>query len=306
GLAFVKAGGNATLALARLASAIGYKLTAGALARLPANMPLPKPAPPLPRTGAGESDTLQEVVYYPSCLTRMLGALPGEHAPVGLAEAVVTTLKQCGWNAVIPTGVGGTCCGQPFYSKGFYEAQRESARRTFALLWEASQGGKLPIVTDASPCGGELNNYGKLLSGADAANWRRLKIHDFSAFMARVVLPKRTDWPKTERRIVLHPTCTLMKRGELADFKRVASTFAGEVVVPVMVECCGFAGDKGFSLPELTRSATQHEAREVQSCGADGHYSTCRTCEIGLTAATGQVYQSIVYLCYEALVTSRA
>ena len=30
-------------------------------------------------------------------------------------------------------------------------------------------------------------------------------------------------------------------------------------------------------------------------------YSTCRTCEIGMTAGTGQTYSSIAYLVWDAL-----
>ena len=73
-----------------------------------------------------------------------------------------------------------------------------------------------------------------------------------------------------------------------------------------MAGCCGFAGDRGFLHPELTRSATRQEGAEAAS-GQNGdtlYYSTCRTCEIGMTAAVKEVYRSVVYLCYDALVGS--
>jgi D-lactate dehydrogenase len=56
-------------------------------------------------------------------------------------------------------------------------------------------------------------------------------------------------------------------------------------------------------VPELTRSATAREAAEVRAMGADhvGLYSTCRTCEIGMTRAVGRPYGSIVHLVREAL-----
>jgi D-lactate dehydrogenase len=60
--------------------------------------------------------------------------------------------------------------------------------------------------------------------------------------------------------------------------------------------CCGFAGDRGYLVPELTASATRQEAAEVRAANFDGHYSSSRTCEIGMTRATGSVYRSYLYL----------
>jgi D-lactate dehydrogenase len=84
--------------------------------------------------------------------------------------------------------------------------------------------------------------------------------------------------------------------------------------VPVHSECCGFAGDRGFLHPELTTSATTAVGREVaQTCESavavglnPGCYSTCRTCELGMTAAVGRPYASIVHLVREALLETAA
>jgi D-lactate dehydrogenase len=70
--------------------------------------------------------------------------------------------------------------------------------------------------------------------------------------------------------------------------------------VPRSAGCCGFAGDRGFLVPELTASATAAESREVLSGSFDGYYSSSRTCEIGLTRATGRPYRSFWYLLDEA------
>ena len=78
--------------------------------------------------------------------------------------------------------------------------------------------------------------------------------------------------------------------------ERVARACAEEVVVPLDAGCCGFAGDRGWLVPELTASATSREAAQALAAGAAGHYSSSRTCEIGLTRATGQVYRSHLFL----------
>jgi len=72
------------------------------------------------------------------------------------------------------------------------------------------------------------------------------------------------------------------------------------VIVPLDAGCCGFAGDRGFLFPELTASATRLESREARIAAASGHWSSSRTCEIGMTRATGQAYRSFVFLLEKA------
>ena len=82
--------------------------------------------------------------------------------------------------------------------------------------------------------------------------------------------------------------------------RRLAEACSERVEVPAAAGCCGFAGDRGFLVPELTASATSEEAREVRSREFDGFYSSSRTCEIGLTRATDEPYRSFWYLIEEA------
>jgi D-lactate dehydrogenase len=127
--------------------------------------------------------------------------------------------------------------------------------------------------------------------------------------MAKRVLPLRPSWPKLTRHLVLHPTCSSMKDGSVGDLVAVARAFATEVSVPIAAGCCGFAGDKGFRVPELTQSATREEAAEVRDLirtqAERGNsifgYSTCQTCALGMSRSTGVAYRSIAQLCWEAL-----
>ena len=103
----------------------------------------------------------------------------------------------------------------------------------------------------------------------------------------------------------MHPTCTLLKTGGLADLVAVGRAHAECLEVPRFSECCGFAGDRGFLVPELTASATADEAAEIKRLlerdpGA-GCYSTCRTCEIGMSRAVGRPFRSLLHLVHEAV-----
>jgi D-lactate dehydrogenase len=77
-------------------------------------------------------------------------------------------------------------------------------------------------------------------------------------------------------------------------FRDLAAACAERVVFPAEVGCCGFAGDRGFTYPELTESALARLAPAVAGCEAG--YSTSRTCEIGLSLHGGIRYRSIAVL----------
>ena len=85
------------------------------------------------------------------------------------------------------------------------------------------------------------------------------------------------------------------------EFIQVARHFAEEVVVPKNSGCCGMAGDRGFILPELTESATAAEAKEVRQRQYDGYYSSTKTCEMAMSQAVGENYESLLYLVDESL-----
>jgi D-lactate dehydrogenase len=94
--------------------------------------------------------------------------------------------------------------------------------------------------------------------------------------------------------VALHVTCTARKMGLDGKLLELAKKCASHVVVPEDIFCCGFAGDKGFSVPELNASALESLADKVQDC-MEG-YSTSRTCEVGLALHGGIPYRNILYL----------
>ena len=96
--------------------------------------------------------------------------------------------------------------------------------------------------------------------------------------------------------LALHHTCSSTQLGTNAAATVVAAAIAGEVTVPVSWGCCAFAGDRGLLHPELTASATAREAAEVTSREHDAYASVNRTCEIGMSRATGQGYVHLLEL----------
>jgi D-lactate dehydrogenase len=86
-----------------------------------------------------------------------------------------------------------------------------------------------------------------------------------------------------------------MKKMELDDMLiKLAKICASEVILSE-ANCCGFAGDRGFTFPELNKHGLRGLKEQLPPRVKEG-FSTSRTCEIGLSQHSGVSYKSIVYL----------
>ena len=195
----------------------------------------------------------------------------------------------------VPSDTAGTCCGVPFSSKGYTEAHAIAANRAIENFWRWSDGGRLPVFVDTSPCTYGLLHSREALTEENRKRFDALTILDGVAFVHDVLLPKLTVTDR-EPSAVLHPVCSLVKMGLVPKLEAVARTCAETAVIPEDAGCCGFAGDRGFLFPELTASATRREALEVNARPFDGHFSSSRTCEVGVTRATGNIYRSYLFM----------
>ncbi|HZK16527.1 MAG TPA: heterodisulfide reductase-related iron-sulfur binding cluster [Solirubrobacterales bacterium] len=163
-------------------------------------------------------------------------------------------------------------------------------------LSEWSGEGELPVVIDASSCTHAIAEPGEgVLSERNAERLAALEIVDSVAWAHDRLLPEL----EVGRRVgsaTVHPTCAARRLGLTPRLRRLAAALAEEVYVAPSATCCGFAGDRGFSHPELTAAATAPQATELAGRDFDAHLSSNRTCEIGLTRATGAPYESFVLL----------
>lgn len=246
----------------------------------------------LPKGGAARASAHHpnaEAVYFAACVGTMFGPADGGD---GVAVAFASLAAKAGVDLVRPEGVGSLCCGTPWKSKGITGGYAEMVARTVPALWEASDHGRLPVVCDNSSCSeGLVLALEKAV--AEHPEFHALRIVDAVDFAAEHLLPRlQVDAPLGS--IVLHPTCSSTRAGSNPNLSRLASAVASQVTVPDDWGCCGFAGDRGMLHPELTASATAREAGEVAGGTFDAYASCNRTCEIGMTRATGHPYQHIL------------
>jgi D-lactate dehydrogenase len=251
-------------------------------------------SPPTVRDGAA-------AVYVPSCVKRIVGRDPDARdadpaGPASIQAALVAVSLRAGKPLWIPSGVTGTCCGTPWVSKGYRSGAEWMAERTTDELWRWSDGGRVPVVIDATSCTQGLVEATSVLGPESAAAGRLadLEILDSTEWAARLL----ADLTIGERvgTAVVHPTCSGAQLGVNAELAALAEALAERVVVPESAGCCGFAGDRGFLHPELTAAATAPEAAEAAAAAGDAHVCSNRTCEIGMTRATGRSYESFVFL----------
>src|SRR5688500_6821771 len=109
----------------------------------------------MPRAAARLPETSRPgaaAVYFPACINRIFGHSHRSDRELSLPEALVTVSRRAGMPLWIPDDVRGACCGTVWHSKGYAEGNRHMAREMVSRLWRWTDGGRLPVVVDASSC----------------------------------------------------------------------------------------------------------------------------------------------------------
>lgn len=238
------------------------------------------------------------IIYFPSCISRMLGTYEGKEK--NIMETFMSICSKSKIEVNIVENASGSCCSQIFSSKGFKDAYQFTANNIIDRLWKCSREGSLPIVIDVSSCAYTLHNIRPALDEENKIKFDKLIILDSIDFLYTMVMPEATVNQK-KNNIVLHPVCSLEKMKTGYKFIQLSNHFAKEVTVPKNAGCCGMAGDRGFLFPELTAAATNPEALEVMQHSYNGYYSSTKTCEMAMSEAVKEKYESILYLVDEAL-----
>ena len=228
-----------------------------------------------------------KVVYFPSCINQTMGQSKFHGKKHDLVDEVIQLCAKAGYEVIFPEGMERMCCGQIWESKGMLDiADRKSAELEKAL-WEASEQGKYPVLCAQSPC---LHRMKKVM--------KKMKLYEPAEFIMKYLAP-RLDFHPIDRHIALHLTCSTRQMGVAEDLIALAKMCSNNVYLPEGVGCCGFAGDRGFTFPELNKYGLRKLRPQIEKNHIEVGYSNSRTCEIGLESNTGIPYMNIVYLVHE-------
>jgi D-lactate dehydrogenase len=225
-----------------------------------------------------------KVIYFPSCINQTMGLEAHSPEKQALANTMISLLQKADYEVIFPKNMDNLCCGTIWESKGIPDIADRKSAELEAALYEASEQGKYPVLCDQSPCLYRMRHA-----------IRKMKLYEPVEFIT-TFLADRLEFIPTDRPVAVHITCSMRKMGLAGQIVALAKRCSTRVFVPEETGCCGFAGDKGFTRPEVNAYALRKLRPQIEKAGIQYGYSNSRTCEIGLTTHSGIHYQSIVYL----------
>ena len=228
-----------------------------------------------------------KVVYFPSCINQTMGLSKESPVKQPLVDEICELMRKAGYEVIFPEGMEKMCCGQIWESKGMLDIADRKSAELEAALWKASEEGKYPVLCAQSPC---LHRMKKVM--------HKMHLYEPAEFIMKYLV-ERLDFHPIDRHVALHLTCSTREMGVDKDMITLAKMCSTNVFLPEGVGCCGFAGDRGFTFPELNQYGLRKLRPQIEANHIEVGYSNSRTCEIGLESNTGIPYMSIVYLVNE-------
>ena len=233
-------------------------------------------------TGSLKSEL--KVVYFPSCLNQTMGTAHSSPDHTPLVDKTVALLEKAGYEVIFPSNMNKLCCGTIWESKGMPEIADRKAAELEEALYIATENGRYPVLCDQSPCLYRMRH-----------TMKRIKLYE-PAEIILTFLCDKLEFTPIKQPVAIHITCSMKKMKLEKQLIALAGLCSEKVLVPEEVGCCGFAGDKGFTHPEVNAYALRKLRPQLEKAGIEVGYSNSRTCEIGLTTNSDIPYLSIVYL----------
>lgn len=225
----------------------------------------------------------KKVVYFPSCINQTMGVSKDYKEEVSVIDNVKSLLNKAGFEIIYPKNVSNLCCGMPFSSKGFQKEGEKKSNELESALYNASEQGKYPVLCDMSPCLYTMKENMK----------STMKLYEPIEFTLKFLVPN-LEFEPVDESVSVYAVCSAKKMGLEQQMLSLAEMCAKEVIEPITA-CCGFAGDRGFTHPELNEHGLRSLKAQTPFHVKNG-YSTSRTCEIGLSCHSDTSYRSIFNL----------
>lgn len=220
------------------------------------------------------SNTPGNVLLIPSCPNRIFASEHGYGS-----YPLQALLERMGYAVSYPANVESLCCGQMYHSA----ANQLQQLRVQRELSHAIEGAQL-VLMDNSSCAGFAKQFD-------------LPIMDVNQFLVERLV--RSKLVHRYQRLALHIDCSTAKHCFNPEFMAILRLCAYEIVIPEGIKCCGFAGDKGFTTPELNASSLSGLAAQVSDCEIGVTFN--RSCQIGLNQHSGIKYISFIELILDCL-----
>jgi D-lactate dehydrogenase len=225
-----------------------------------------------------------DYIHVSSCVNRVLA---GDTSGLSSSDYLREIADAAGIRLGTLDTMNDHCCGMAFSSRGFDTTGKNMRQDLLDELNAVSNGGKIPILVDMSPC----TQY--LMESQDVSS---LVIIDSVEFLNKV--KPRLGLELLDESVFVHNVCSAQKMGKENDLFDLASDCVSSVETALEPFCCGTGGDRGFRHPELIKNAVD---RSVKGLSSQKGVSSSRTCELGLSEALDMEFSSIEALVYRAI-----
>jgi L-lactate dehydrogenase complex protein LldE len=192
-------------------------------------------------------------------LTCLCDAFYGE---VGIAT--VRVLEHAGCTVNFPRGQ--TCCGQPPFNAGDWEASRKVARH-----WREIFDGDDPIVTPSSSCTAMIREGYPLMFGYE----EHVDVFELAEFLTKSL--NIYSWPVAKalpalgtQKIAYHRACHGRGIGLTDQQETLLASIPGIELVQIgqPEQCCGFGGAFSVGHPTVSAGIGMEKLRNVVESGA--------------------------------------
>jgi L-lactate dehydrogenase complex protein LldE len=190
-------------------------------------------------------------------LTCLCDAFYGE---VGIAATKV--LRACGCEVVFPENQ--TCCGQPPYNSGDWNAAREIARKNRGAF-----DADIPIVTPSGSCAAMVRE-GYMQLFPDLAH---IECHEVGEFLVRklgIESVSGSRGPAERTKVAFHRACHGRGLGLKDEQERLLANVPNVELVPFEQgeQCCGFGGAFSATHGSISRGIGLEKLKHVMDSGA--------------------------------------
>ncbi len=190
-------------------------------------------------------------------------------------------LEKLGFDVEYPNNLNSQCCGQMYHSKGNSTQEKIILEQLASIDFSKYKY----VVTDNSSCSSFAEN-----KGVEIIDINKLILDNLNLLAIK----------QKYSQIALHIDCSTRKQNIDQKYIDVIGKCCEKVVIPERIYCCGFAGDKGFTTPELNASSLENLYPQIKGCEIGVSFN--RSCQIGLSHYGKLKYISFVELLLECIV----
>ena len=185
-----------------------------------------------------------------------------------VGEAMVRLLARYGVRLEFPSVQ--TCCGQPAFNSGYWDAARQSAK-TILQAFEDSDF----VISPSGSCTGMIHHYPKLFERdpvmLEKARRLQAKSYEFTQFLVNVL--GVTDVGATfPHKVTYHPSChgsrlLGVKEEPMALMRNVKGLEF--VPLPFAEDCCGFGGTFAVKMADISGAMVTEKVDHVKETEAE-------------------------------------